>query len=90
MCCHYILRSIPAFNRDVEKIQRTLEEIAFLLRIPQRKPWGNMASNVQEALASFDDKSVLLAGVPAGQIDEGRVIKRNKGWSSKGFECQGF
>lgn len=64
-------RSIPAFNQDVEKIQRTLEEIAFLLRIPQRKPWGNMASDVQAALASFEDKTVLMEGVPAAQTAEG-------------------
>lgn len=64
-------RSIPAFNQDVEKIQRTLEEIAFLLRIPQRKPWGNMASDVQAALASFDNRAVLLAGVPDDKTEEG-------------------
>jgi hypothetical protein len=37
-------------------MQKTLEEIAFLLRIPQRKPWGNMAADVAAALAAFDNR----------------------------------
>jgi hypothetical protein len=37
-------------------MQRELEEVAYLLRIPQRKPWGNMAGNVADALAKLDQK----------------------------------
>jgi hypothetical protein len=32
-------RSIPAFNSEVKRLQSSMEDIAFLLRIPQRKPW---------------------------------------------------
>eukprot|EP00775_Hariotina_reticulata_P002402 gene2402-2706_t len=49
-------RSIPAFNTEVAAIQKTLEDIAYLLRIPQRKPWGNMAADVATAIAAFDDR----------------------------------
>jgi hypothetical protein len=43
-------------------VQKKLEDIAFLLRIPQRKPWGNMAADVAAALAAFDNRPQLLAG----------------------------
>lgn len=36
-------RSVPAFNPEVEKVQDLLEDIQFLNRIPQRKPFGSMA-----------------------------------------------
>jgi cyclophilin family peptidyl-prolyl cis-trans isomerase len=32
-------------------VQRKVENVAFLLRIPQRKPWGTMAADVDVALA---------------------------------------
>ena len=32
-------RSIPAFNESVKEVQSKLENVATLLRIPQRKPW---------------------------------------------------
>jgi hypothetical protein len=57
-----VRRSIPAFNPQLASIQKTLEDIAFLLRIPQRKPWGNMASDVALVLRAFDDRPQLLAG----------------------------
>lgn len=44
-------RSIPAFNADVRGIQTKLENIAYKLRIPQRKPWGAMADDVAAATA---------------------------------------
>lgn len=59
-----LARSIPAFNADVQAIQKTLEDIAYLLRIPQRKPWGNMTADVAAALSALDDRPRLLAGVP--------------------------
>jgi hypothetical protein len=55
-------RSIPAFNPQVATIQKTLENTAFLLRIPQRKPWGNMAADVATVLKAFDNRDQLLAG----------------------------
>lgn len=55
-------RSIPAFNPEVATIQKKLEDIAFLLRIPQRKPWGNMAADVAVSLKAFENREQLLAG----------------------------
>ena len=60
-------RSIPAFNKDVKNIQARLEDIAFKLRIPQRKPWQGMADNVAAsiALAQQPDKVRLLGCLTA-------------------------
>lgn len=44
-------RSIPAFNKDVKDMQARLEDVAFKLRIPQRKPWQGMSDNVAASLA---------------------------------------
>jgi hypothetical protein len=33
-------RAIPAVNTSMKKMQETLEDIFYLLRIPQRKPYG--------------------------------------------------
>uniref|UniRef100_A0A2P2K9Z2 Peptidyl-prolyl cis-trans isomerase CYP38-like PsbQ-like domain-containing protein n=1 Tax=Rhizophora mucronata TaxID=61149 RepID=A0A2P2K9Z2_RHIMU len=50
-------RAIPA-NTNMKKIQTSLEDISYLLRIPQRKPYGTMEGNVKKALKvctfSFD------------------------------------
>lgn len=35
-------RAVPDVNREAGAIQSKLEEAAYLLRIPQRKPWGTM------------------------------------------------
>ena len=51
-------RSIPAFNADVGAMQKQLEDVAFLLRIPQRKPWGNMAADVAGSLKMLENRSV--------------------------------
>jgi hypothetical protein len=63
-------RSIPAFNPEVKAIQKSLEDVAYLLRIPQRKPFGNMAADVDEALAKFDNRQQLLEGVPAASLPQ--------------------
>jgi hypothetical protein len=44
-------RAIPAFNGDVRDVQTKLEDVAFKLRIPQRKPWQAMADDVSAAQA---------------------------------------
>lgn len=51
-------RSIPAFNKDLREVQSRLEDVAFKLRIPQRKPWQGMADNISasQALAQQPDK----------------------------------
>ncbi|KAI8474603.1 MAG: cyclophilin-type peptidyl-prolyl cis-trans isomerase [Monoraphidium minutum] len=67
-------RATPAFNADVQTLQRRMENIAFLLRIPQRKPWGSMAADVSESLKLFEDRQRLLAGVPAAQLAAGNAL----------------
>ncbi|KAK9152636.1 hypothetical protein Sjap_000116 [Stephania japonica] len=42
-------RAIPA-NTNMKAIQDSLEEISYLLRIPQRKPFGTMEGNVKKSL----------------------------------------
>lgn len=66
-------RSIPAFNADVEAIQKSMEEIAFFLRIPQRKPWGNMAASVDAALAGLQNRQDKY-------IHTYSYTYRNRGW----------
>jgi hypothetical protein len=63
----------------VGTIQRTLEDIAFLLRIPQRKPWGNMGADVALILKAFDNREQLLAG--AVFVGEGGFVGRG-GWGA--------
>lgn len=59
-------RSIPANNEEVRDIQRNLEDTTYLLRIPQRKPFGSMAKDVSAALSHFtpEERPKLLDGVP--------------------------
>ncbi|EFJ49061.1 hypothetical protein VOLCADRAFT_104498 [Volvox carteri f. nagariensis] len=57
-------RSIPAFNPDVKTIQKSLEDVQYYLRIPQRKPWGSMAANVANCLALAQRPDLILTGVP--------------------------
>lgn len=40
-------RATPAFNPSVKEVQSSLEDIQYLMRIPQRKPWGSMSKDVQ-------------------------------------------
>ena len=53
-----VFRSIPAFNNDLREVQNRMEDVAFKLRIPQRKPWDAMAKNVarSQALVAQRDK----------------------------------
>ena len=52
-------------------MQKAMEDVAYALRIPQRKPWGSMAADVAAALAALEDRPRLLAGVPAAALPEG-------------------
>lgn len=56
-------RSIPAFNADVRRIQDKLEDAAFKLRIPQRKPWAAMSDDLKEAQGLANDEERMLMGV---------------------------
>ena len=59
-------RAVPTINEDAGTVQSKLEEAAYLLRIPQRKPWGTMGDNVKSSLAVVRDrKDRLLEPVPA-------------------------
>lgn len=56
-------RSIPAFNPDVKAVQEDLERIQYKLRIPQRKPWAGMASDLAESEERAGSDALMLRGV---------------------------
>ena len=49
-------RAIPAANKDVKEMQRALEDIAFKLRIPQRKPWQQMLEDIVRVTKLVNDE----------------------------------
>ncbi|KAH9650866.1 peptidyl-prolyl cis-trans isomerase CYP37 [Citrus sinensis] len=68
-------RAIPA-NANMKAIQvASLEDISFLLRIPQRKPYGTMDGNVKKALKiAMDEKDSILASIPADLKEKGSTL----------------
>ncbi|KAL9444161.1 hypothetical protein AB3S75_017359 [Citrus x aurantiifolia] len=67
-------RAIPA-NANMKAIQASLEDISFLLRIPQRKPYGTMEGNVKKALKiAMDEKDSILASIPADLKEKGSAL----------------
>ncbi|XP_008366666.1 peptidyl-prolyl cis-trans isomerase CYP37, chloroplastic isoform X2 [Malus domestica] len=67
-------RAIPA-NTNMKTIQDSLEEILYLLRIPQRKPYGTMEGNVKKALkTATDEKDTILASVPTNLREKGSTL----------------
>lgn len=57
--------------------QTSMEEVQYLLRIPQRKPWGSMASDVASCLAplqSLEGRAALLTGVPPDQLESAKRL----------------
>lgn len=50
-------RSIPASNQDVRNMQKALEDIAFKLRIPQRKPWQQMTEDIIKATSIVNNEA---------------------------------
>ncbi|GAQ83308.1 cyclophilin-like peptidyl-prolyl cis-trans isomerase family protein [Klebsormidium nitens] len=57
-------RAIPALNVETKKMQELIEELSYLLRIPQRKPYGSMAKNTKEALEiATKSKDAILNAV---------------------------
>jgi hypothetical protein len=61
-------RAVPVINPEASEVQYKLEEAAYLLRIPQRKPWGQMSDDVKKSLVIVRDKRVtLLQPVPVGE-----------------------
>lgn len=64
-------RAIPA-NTSMKTIQDSLEEISYLLRIPQRKPYGTMEGNVKKALKlAVDEKDLILGSIPSELKEKG-------------------
>lgn len=67
-------RAIPA-NTNMKTIQDSLEDISYLLRIPQRKPYGTMEGNVKKALKiATDEKDSILASLPADLKEKGSML----------------
>ncbi|CAO2836055.1 unnamed protein product [Amaranthus hypochondriacus] len=67
-------RAIPA-NTNMKTIQESLEELSYLLRIPQRKPYGTMEGNVKKALkVALDEKEAILGSIPAESKEKGSLL----------------
>lgn len=67
-------RAIPA-NTSMKAIQDSLEEISYLLRIPQRKPYGTMEGNVKKALKlAIDEKDLILGSIPSELKEKGSSL----------------
>ncbi|RDX65868.1 Peptidyl-prolyl cis-trans isomerase CYP37, chloroplastic, partial [Mucuna pruriens] len=60
--------SIPG-DRLRRADEATLEEISYLLRIPQRKPYGTMEGNM-----AVDEKDSILASIPAELKEKGSLV----------------
>ncbi|KAM6553552.1 hypothetical protein CsatB_014314 [Cannabis sativa] len=67
-------KAIPA-NTNMKAIQDSLEDISYLLRIPQRKPYGTMEGNVKKALKiAKEEKDSILASFPADLKERGSTL----------------
>ncbi|KAF5461014.1 hypothetical protein F2P56_020843 [Juglans regia] len=67
-------KAIPA-NTNMKAIQDSLEDISYLLRIPQRKPYGTMEGNVKKALKiAVDEKDSVLASLPVDLKEKGSTL----------------
>ncbi|KAL5972556.1 hypothetical protein ACLOJK_039360 [Asimina triloba] len=67
-------KAIPA-NTNMKAMQESLEDISYLLRIPQRKPYGTMEGDVKKALKiAVDEKESILSNVPTGLREKGSVL----------------
>lgn len=67
-------RSVPAFNRKVYALQKDLENIAYQLRIPQRKPWKDMQEYASRARDLAQDESGVLEGVLPDDVGEAQAL----------------
>ncbi|KAF3778257.1 Peptidyl-prolyl cis-trans isomerase [Nymphaea thermarum] len=67
-------KAIPG-NSAMKSIQEPLENISYLLRIPQRKPYGTMEGDVKKALkAASNEKESILNSLPADQKERGLAV----------------
>ncbi|GFP78585.1 peptidyl-prolyl cis-trans isomerase cyp37 chloroplastic [Phtheirospermum japonicum] len=61
-------------KRDNEPMD-SLEDISYLLRIPQRKPYGTMEGNVKKALKiAVDEKDSILSSMPTESREKGYAL----------------
>lgn len=67
-------RSIPSFNEHIASLQGELESVQYLLRIPQRKPWQNMATSAATAARLAADGDSCLRGVLPSNMKSGEVL----------------
>ena len=64
-------RSTPAVNTQMIEVQQKLEEVAYLLRIPQRKQWDRMQGNILTCVDKINNnRQDILADVAETKIDE--------------------
>eukprot|EP00262_Sarcandra_glabra_P018336 TRINITY_DN6528_c0_g3_i1.p1 TRINITY_DN6528_c0_g3~~TRINITY_DN6528_c0_g3_i1.p1 ORF type:complete len:368 (+),score=65.58 TRINITY_DN6528_c0_g3_i1:85-1104(+) len=59
----------------MKAIQESLEDISYLLRIPQRKPYGTMEGNAKRALKiATDEKELIFSNITTGQKEKGSML----------------
>ncbi|AQK86780.1 Peptidyl-prolyl cis-trans isomerase CYP37 chloroplastic [Zea mays] len=59
----------------MKAIQESLEDISYLLRIPQRKPYGSMEGDVKKSMKiAMDNKEAILASIPEEHKEEGAKL----------------
>ncbi|XP_024312458.1 peptidyl-prolyl cis-trans isomerase CYP37, chloroplastic isoform X3 [Brachypodium distachyon] len=67
-------RAIPA-NPKMKTVQESLEDISYLLRIPQRKPYGSMEGDVKKAMKIvMENKETILESVPVELKEKGSEL----------------
>lgn len=67
-------RAIPA-NASMKAIQESLEDISYLLRIPQRKPYGTMEGDVKKAIKiATEEKESILSNIPKESREKGSML----------------
>ncbi|KAK9818070.1 hypothetical protein WJX72_006649 [[Myrmecia] bisecta] len=58
----------------MRQVQSTIEDIAFKLRIPQRKAWGSMQSDVDAATKLMQQPDKVLYGVQPKDMAQGQQL----------------
>ncbi|PWZ14413.1 Peptidyl-prolyl cis-trans isomerase CYP37, chloroplastic [Zea mays] len=59
----------------MKAIQESLEDISYLLRIPQRKSYGSMEGDVKKSMKiAMDNKEAILASIPEEHKEEGAKL----------------
>ncbi|XP_038981703.1 peptidyl-prolyl cis-trans isomerase CYP37, chloroplastic isoform X2 [Phoenix dactylifera] len=67
-------RAIPA-NANMKAIQESLEDISYLLRIPQRKPYGTMEGDVKKAIKiATEEQESILGSIPKEFKEKGSML----------------